>query len=173
MRHFEMHHAGKLARQAGHAAGRPVRAMPLRPLGDQADDAGTVGPDDGHHQGCRGRRRLFGQHHRLAYHRRLRGEALVLLLGRNAAIAARVADGTAQQRQPHRRQRPLPQFARGLALLDEAPVLGCDGAGIPAVGQVVDRTASHRVAFEYGPLDCRNAAVARQQRWVIADAAQP
>ena len=55
---------------------------------------------------------------------------------------------------------------------DEAPVLRGDGAGVPAIGQVIDRAARDRIALE-GPLHGGDAAMARQQRRVVADAAEP
>ena len=89
-----------------------------------------------------------------------------------AAVLARVPDDLRQQLEAHRRERALPQVARGLALADEAPVLRGDRAGVPAVGEVVDGAARDRVALEDRPLDGGDAAVPRQQRRVVADAAQ-
>ena len=71
------------------------------------------------------------------------------------------------------RQRPLPQLARGLALLDETPFLRSDGAGVHAIGEVIDRAAGDWVALLDGPFDRRDTAVPGQQRGVIADAAEP
>ena len=85
----------------------------------------------------------------------------------------RVADDACQEIEPHWRQRALPQVARRLALADEAPVLRRDRACIPAVGQVIDRAACNRIAVEDRPFDGGDAPVPRQQRRVIADAAQP
>ena len=64
------------------------------------------------------------------------------------------------------------KFPRGLALLDEDPFLGGDRAGIHPVGEVIDGAAGDRVAFPDGPFDRGDAAVPRQQRGVIADAAE-
>ena len=91
---------------------------------------------------------------------------------RQRAVIARMADDAGEQVEPHRRQRPLPQLARRFAPRDEAPVLRRDGAGVPAVGEVIDRAAGDRVALEDRPFHRGDAAVARQQRRVVADAAQ-
>ena len=77
-----------------------------------------------------------------------------------------------EQGQTHRRQRPFPQLTRGFAFFDEAPVLRGDGASVPAVSQVVDRTTGNRVALQNGPLNRSNAPMPGQQRGVITDAAQ-
>ena len=79
---------------------------------------------------------------------------------------------SAEQLLAERGQRALPQFARGLALLDEHPFLGGDRAGIHPVGEVIDGAAGDRIAFLDGPFDRGDAAVAGQQRGVIADAAE-
>jgi hypothetical protein len=160
-RHLEVHHAGELAGQARHAARRPVRAVALRPVGQQADDAGTIGAHHGDDQRRRARRRILGQHDGAPDHRRARREADVLRLGRQLAVVARMADDAAEQRQAHRRQLALPQLARRLAARDEAPVLRGDRSGVPAVGEVVDRTAGDRVALEdrsTRPRRCRGGA---------------
>jgi hypothetical protein len=83
-----------------------------------------------------------------------------------------MADDAGEQVEPHRRERPFPQLARRFAAADEAPVLRRDRARVPAVGEVIDRAAGDGVALEDRPLDRGDAAVARQQRRVVADAAQ-
>lgn len=60
-------------------------------------------------------------------------------------------DDVAEQLQPERGQCPLPEFARGLAGLDEAPLLGGDRTGIHAIGEMVNSTARNRIAFPDGP----------------------
>ena len=116
---------------------------------------------------------LLGQRHGAADHRRLRREALVLRLRRQLAVLRRVTHDARQQVEAHRRERALPQVARALALGDEAPVLRGDRTRIPARSEVVDGAAGNRVAFEDRPFDGGDAAMAWQQRRVIADAAQP
>ena len=88
------------------------------------------------------------------------------------AVLRRVPNDARQQVEPHQGERTFPQFARGLALSDEAPVLRGDRARIPAVGEVIDGAARDRIAFEDRPFDRRDATVARQQRQVVADPAQ-
>ena len=145
----------------------------MRAVGQQPHDARPVGADDGDDQ-RRGRRRLggVGDDDRAPDHRRARREARILRMRRQRAVIARMADDAGEQVQPHRRQRPLPQLARRLAAPDEAPVLRRDRARVPAVSEVVDRAAGDRVAFEDRPFDRGDAAVARQQRRVVADAAE-
>ena len=46
-RHLEVHHAGELAGEVAQPARRPVGAEALRPVGQQAHDAGPVGPHHG------------------------------------------------------------------------------------------------------------------------------
>jgi hypothetical protein len=43
-RHLEVHHAGELAGEAREAARRPVGAVALRLVGEQADDPRRSGP---------------------------------------------------------------------------------------------------------------------------------
>ena len=109
---------------------------------------------------------------RLLDHRRLGREALVLRLGGQRAVQPGVAHNLGQELEAHRRQRAFPQLARRLAFGDEAPVLRGDGARVPAVGQVIDGASRDRVAFLDRPFHGRDAAMPRQQRRVIADAAQ-
>ena len=77
-------------------------------------------------------------------------------------MLARVMHGADQQRQPHRCQCPLPQVTRRFTIADKAPVLSGNGAGVPALRQVIDRTAGNGVALKDGPLDGRDAAMTRQ-----------
>ncbi len=104
--------------------------------------------------------------------RRLGREGLVLGLRGQRAEGLGVIDRLRQQLEAERRQRTLPQLAGGLALFDEAPVLHHDRAGIHAVGEVIDRAARDRIAFADGPFHRGNAAMARQERRVITDAAE-
>src|SRR5674476_1046546 len=62
---------------------------------------------------------------------------LVLGLGGKAAMGLGVVDDFAEQFLAERGQRALPQFPRGFAFPDEAPLLDGDGAGIHAVGEMV------------------------------------
>src|SRR5579864_9269579 len=74
-------------------------------------------------------------------------ELFVLSFRRQGLVDLGVIDHVGQQLEAERGQRTLPEFAGGLALLDEAPVLGGDGAGVHAVGEVIDRAAGDRIAF--------------------------
>src|SRR3569833_3899379 len=103
---------------------------------------------------------------------RLGGELLILRLRRQPAVRLAVIDDVAQQLEAERCQCALPQFAGGFALLDEAPFLSGDGARIHALGEMIDRAAGDRVTLPDGPFDGRDAPVSRQQRWMIADAAE-
>ena len=141
---------------------------------EQADDAGTIGPDDGDDERGRPWRSLPRSAKRsLRIIGASRREALVLR-ERPATRRARARGA----RPASSRRRPIGASARShssradLALGDEAPVLRGDRARVPAVGQVIDRSAGDRIALEDRPLDRGDAAMARQQRRVIADAAQ-
>ncbi len=70
-----------------------------------------------------------------------------------------VVDDVAQEFLAQRRQRALPQLSRGFALLDEAPFLRGDRAGIHAIGEMVHSAAGDRIALPDGPFDRRDAAV--------------
>jgi hypothetical protein len=83
-----------------------------------------------------------------------------------------VIDDFTEKLLAERGQRALPQLARGLAHLDETPLLGGDGAGIHAVREMVHGAARDRIAFPDGPFHRCDAAVPGQQRGVIADTAE-
>src|SRR3954452_13263560 len=91
--------------------------------------------------------------------RRQSGELLVLRLGWQRSGGFGASDDLGEQAQAERRQCALPQFTGGFTLLDEDPVLRRDRAGVHAIGEVVDGTASDRVALLDSPFDCRHAAV--------------
>src|SRR3979409_2419871 len=84
---------------------------------------------------------------------------LVLGLGRQSFVGFGVVDDVTEQFLAERCQRTLPQLPRGLALLDEDPLLGGDRAGIHLVGAVVDAAAGERIALPDGPFDRRDAAM--------------
>src|SRR6202035_5600279 len=98
----------------------------------------------------------------------LGGELLVLWPGGEAVMGLGVVDDLAEQFLAERGQRTLPQLPRRLALFDETPFLRGDGAGIHAVGEMVERAARDRIAFPDGPFHGRDAAVPRQQRGMVA-----
>src|ERR1700722_16493657 len=102
----------------------------------------------------------------------LGGELLVLRPGGEAVMGLGVVDDFAEQFLAERGQRTLPQLPCRLALFDETPLLGGDGAGIHAVGEVVDGAAGDRIAFPDGPFRRRDAAVSWQQRGMVADTAE-
>ena len=91
--------------------------------------------------------------------RRFGGEFLVLRGGRQAVVGLGVKDDVSEQLLAERGQRPLPEFARGLSLPDEYPLLRGDGAGIHPVGEVVDGAAGDWVALLDGPFDRGDAAM--------------
>src|SRR3984957_4323822 len=104
--------------------------------------------------------------------RRLGGELLVLRPGGEAVMGLGVVDNLPEQFLAERGQRTLPQLPCRLALFDEAPFLRGDGAGIHAVGEVIDGAARDRIAFPDGPFHRRDAAMSWQQRGVVADTAE-
>ena len=169
---FEMHHAGKLAGDVGHAAAGPIRAESLRALGQLADDARAVGSDRGDDERCDLRLALVGQRHRPANERRLGRETRVLRKRGKLALLRRMANHAGQQRKAHRRERTLPQLARGLAFGDEAPVLRGNGPRVPAIGEVIHRPSRDRIPLHDRPLDRGDPAMPRQQRRMVADAAE-
>src|ERR1700756_1108244 len=95
-------------------------------------------------------------------YRRLGGELLILRVRRQAAVVAHMAQHLDHQVETQRRQRAFPKFARGLALLDEAPVLRCDRPPVHALVEMIDRAAGDRIAFADGPLHRCDAAMPRQ-----------
>src|SRR5207253_1513053 len=105
--------------------------------------------------------------------RRQSRKLLVLRLPRQAVVGFGVVDDFTEKLQAEWRERALPQFPGGLALLDEAPLLGGDRATVHEIGKMVHGAAGDRIAFPDGPFHRSDAAVARQQRGMIADAAQP
>src|SRR5260370_39618072 len=100
---------------------------------------------------------------------RPRRKLLVLRLRRQALVGLGVVDHLTQKLLAERRQRAFPQLPRSFALFDETPLLRADGAGAPAVGEMVDGAAGDRIAFADFPFDRRNAAMPRPQRGGIAD----
>src|SRR5262249_42285601 len=83
-----------------------------------------------------------------------------------------VVDNLTEQPQAERRQRAFPQFSGRLALSDEAPILGSDRAGVHTSGKMIDAASGDWITFLDGPFDRGEAAMAGQQRRVIADAAE-
>src|SRR5262249_33250720 len=106
------------------------------------------------------------------HHRRFSSELFLLRSSRHAAMLCGVVYDFAEQAQAHRRQRTLPQLARGFALFHEAPLLRSDRAGIHAFRKVVDGAPGDRIAAADRPFDCGHAAMARQQGRMVTDAAQ-
>src|SRR3954447_5742817 len=149
---------------------REILADMRRQIDDAVTDDGTVMRPSAYE--------IRGEPHRSAplssiEPRRAGGELLVLRSRRQLALVARMAHHLHDEAQAERRQRPLPQFAGALALFDEDPVLRDDRAGVQLVGKMVDRAAGDRIALAHRPFDGRHAAMARQERGMITDAAEP
>ncbi len=89
---------------------------------------------------------------------------LVLGLRRQGFVDLGIVNDLTEQLLTERRQSAFPQLPGGFALFNENPLLRGDGAGIHAVGQMVDGAAGDRIAFPDGPFDRCDAAVPRQQR---------
>src|SRR6266852_1684363 len=84
---------------------------------------------------------------------------LVLRFRRQAFVGLGVVDHLTQKFLAERRQRAFPQLPRGFALLDEAPLLRGNGAGVHAIGEMIDGATGDRIAFADWPFDRRNTAV--------------
>src|SRR5437660_5984833 len=122
---------------------------------------------------CAPRDRASIRGDRLFDQRRQRRELLILRHCRKVIVFRCVTRDSADQIETYRCQRALPQLPRRFALLDETPFLRGDRAGIHPFRQMVNRAARNGIALLDRPLDRGDAAVARQQRRVIADSAEP